>query len=62
MAKKRNEEEVQDERKFTRSEILSSSTYINDRDLLSVLLFESEEYTTKEVDKLIFNWKGEAIC
>lgn len=62
MAKKRNEEEVQDERKFTRSEILSSSTYINDRDLLSVLLFEYEEYTTKEVDKLIFNWKGEAIC
>lgn len=62
MAKKRNEEEVQDEKKFTRSEILSSSTYINDRDLLSVLLFESEEYTTKEVDKLIFNWKGEAIC
>lgn len=42
---------------FTKEQLLNSKKYIHLRDLVNVLLFDSQTYTLQEVDKKISDFK-----
>lgn len=43
--------------RFTKEQILNAKKYIHLKDLVNVLLFDSQTYTQQEVDKLITEFK-----
>ena len=56
MARKKNEE-ITTYDKFTKKQIVSAKKYRNNVDLLNAILKNDKEYTLKEVDEIIENFK-----
>lgn len=42
--------------KYSKGQVLSSGTFANRRDILSVLLEEGKEYTVAEVERIMGDW------
>lgn len=47
--------------KFTKKQILQSSEFSEQKDIVEAVLLGQENYTLEEVNKKIKNWKGKVM-
>ena len=57
MAKTKKEDDAKEKPVFTKESLLNSKKYMFQKDLLNILLKDTEEYTLEEVDKKINEFK-----